>query len=632
MKMKAYRLILAILAAVSLFSCEKYLDHSPDMGLSEEDIYKDYNSLRGFLDKIYKTSANNNTDSDILIYTYAINSYGNQYSNVGNLSDEYVTVRNSDPSKFVNAGDWLGCGTGQFELASDGRSAIARAYRGLRVANKVLEGIDKVQSITAEEKKKLLGQAYFFRAYFYFEIIKRYGGMPIFDKVWYASDDFDVPRKTYLESNAWMQEDLDKAVENLPDMWPDEEFGRPDKVSALALKAMTQVYAASPLMQNGLETIEDNGYGKELAAEAARTAQKCLDAIEASSWYRLMTKDEYRSIQLMPNENQFAQPEYLWFNRFHPGNWSAFVRAQWLTQPYDDKTGAEGTPYNAPSQNMVDLFERQGEDGNFYPISDPRSGYAAVKSTDPYSRRDPRLANNIIVPGEAWGKNLNDEQYYLTTYVGGYSTNFITTNSFTNTAQCTGYLCKKFTWPEASIPLFGATGFNKYRLTTVYIRVSQVYLDFAEASYEATGDPDAVVSGCSMSARQALNIIRNRAGIGDLPSGVDFREAYRRERAVELMFEGHRWYDIRRWMIAVDLFKEQYPIKRVLAYPLDAEGNAYPGDLTKEASCKLKIPGFRYEYADVTTTVRVFNNRNYWYPLPMEEVAALKKLKQNPGW
>ena len=127
MKMKAYRLILAILAAVSLFSCEKYLDHSPDMGLSEEDIYKDYNSLRGFLDKIYKTSANNNTDSDILIYTYAINSYGNQYSNVGNLSDEYVTVRNSDPSKFVNAGDWLGCGTGQFEIASDGRTAIARA-------------------------------------------------------------------------------------------------------------------------------------------------------------------------------------------------------------------------------------------------------------------------------------------------------------------------------------------------------------------------------------------------------------------------------------------------------------------------------------------------------------------------
>ena len=79
------------------------------------------------------------------------------------------------------------------------------------------------------------------------------------------------------------------------------------------------------------------------------------------------------------------------------------MRAQWLTQPYDDKTGAEGTPYNAPSQNMVDMFERKGEDGFYYPIDDPRSGYEAVKYSDPYSKRDPRLSNNIIVPGEAWG-------------------------------------------------------------------------------------------------------------------------------------------------------------------------------------------------------------------------------------
>lgn len=630
--MKIYRFISILSACLLLCSCEKYLDRSPDMGLTEDDIYKDYNSLRGFLDKIFQTSANNNTESDILIYMYAINSYGNLYSNVGNLSDEYVCVRNSDASKFVNAGNWLGCGEGQFEIDSRGRTAIARAYRGLRIANKVIGGIDQVPSLTEDQRNKLLGQAYFLRAYFYFELIKRYGGMPKFDKAWNAADEFDVPRMTYQESNAWMQGDLDNAIAMLPDIWPDSEFGRPDKVSALALKAMTQLYAASPLMQNGLDAIVDNGYGKEMAAEAARTAQKCIDAIEASSWYRLMDHDEYRSIYLMPNENQFAQPEYLWFNRTHPGNWSAFVRAQWLTQPYDDKTGAEGTPYNAPSQNMVDMFERKGPDGQFYPITDTRSGYEAVKYTDPYSDRDPRLANNIIVPGEAWGTDLNGVQYYLTTYVGGYSTNFITTNQFTNAAQQTGYLCKKFIWPEASIPLFGAAGFNMYRLTTVYIRVSQVYLDFAEASYEATGDPDAIVDGCSMSARQALNIIRNRAGIGDLPSGVDFREAYRRERAVELMFEGHRWYDIRRWMIAEELFKDEHPMKRVLAYPLDENGNAYQGNLTGADACKIRIPRFRYEYADVTTVERVFSTRNYWYPLPMEEVAALDNLKQNPGW
>ena len=70
------------------------------------------------------------------------------------------------------------------------------------------------------------------------------------------------------------------------------------------------------------------------------------------------------------------------FLRWHHGNWSAFVRAQWLTQPYDNKTGAEGTPYNAPTQNAVDMYERKGADGNYYPITDPRSGYDAVKTTN----------------------------------------------------------------------------------------------------------------------------------------------------------------------------------------------------------------------------------------------------------
>ena len=287
------------------------------------------------------------------------------------------------PSQFVNNGNWLENAGTRFEIGSKGATAIGRAYTGLRIVNRVINGIDKVNNITQEQYNKLLGQAYFLRAYFYFELIKRYGGMPKFDKLWGASDDFDIPRMTYLESNEWMQDDLDKAIELLPESWPESEHGRPDKVSALALKTMTQVYACSPLMQNDLNTIENKGYNTALAAEAAVTAQKTIDMINNHSYYRLMEQSEYRSIYLMPNSNQFAQPEYLWFHRWHHGNWSAFVRAQWLTQPYDDKTGGEGTPYNAPTQNMVDMFERQGEGGYYYPISDPRSGYEAVKSNNP---------------------------------------------------------------------------------------------------------------------------------------------------------------------------------------------------------------------------------------------------------
>ncbi|MDR0713605.1 MAG: RagB/SusD family nutrient uptake outer membrane protein [Bacteroidales bacterium] len=628
--MKKYKINWIWIIVLALFSgsCEDYLDRSPDDGLSEDDVYKDYNSLLGFMDRIF-------LNDNILIFTHNINSYSNIYTTVGNLSDEYAAVRNDNPSNFVNAGNWLENAGTRFEIGckSDGanfKSAISRAYTGLRIVNRVIDGADKVQSITEDQKKKLLGQAHFLRAYFYFELIKRYGGMPVFDQLWGASDNFDFARNTYQGSNTWMQTDLDKAIEYLPPSWPPEEHGRPDKVSAMALKAMTQLYAASPLMQNDLTTIENNGYGKELAAEAARSAQQAIDAIESHQYYRLMNHDEYRSIQLMPNTNQFAQPEYLWFLRWHPANWSAFVRAQWLTQPYDDKTGAEGTPYNAPTQNMVDLFERKGTDGKYYPITDSRSGYGAVMSTDPYTDRDPRLANNILVPGEQWGQDMQGVPYYVTTYSGGYSEYFITTNQFTNASQQTGYMCKKFIWPEASTPLFGATGFDKYRLVSVYIRVSQVYLDMAEASYEATGSEDAVVSGCTMSARAALNKIRVRAGIGELPGGVDFREAYRRERAVELMFEGHRWYDIRRWMIAEDLFKADYPIMGVKATPLN---HTYTDAQLRNANaCKYKLTDFSYEYVPVTTAVRTFNKRNYWYPLPMDEVAALDNLQQNPYW
>ena len=368
-----------ILLGLFVGSCEDYLDRSPDDGLSEDDVYKDYSSLLGFMDRIFQ-------NDDILIFTHGINSYSNTYVTVGNLSDEYASVRDDDPSKFVNAGNWLENAGTRFEIGSksDGKnfkSAISRAYTGLRIVNRVISGVDQVKSITDDQRRKLLGQAHFLRAYFYFEIIKRYGGMPIFDQLWGASDDFDFPRKTYQESNAWMQTDLDKAIEYLPISWPDEEHGRPDRVSAMALKAMTQLYAASPLMQNDLNSIENKGYGKEMAAEAARSAQKAINAIESHEYYRLMNHDEYRSIQLMPNSNQFAQPEYLWFLRWHHGNWSAFVRAQWLTQPYDNKTGAEGTPYNAPTQNAVDMYERKGADGKYYPITDPRSGYDAVKTT-----------------------------------------------------------------------------------------------------------------------------------------------------------------------------------------------------------------------------------------------------------
>lgn len=150
-----------ILLGLFVGSCEDYLDRSPDDGLSEDDVYKDYSSLLGFMDRIFQ-------NDDILIFTHGINSYSNTYVTVGNLSDEYASVRDNDPSKFVNAGNWLENASTRFEIGSksDGanfKSAISRAYTGLRIVNRVISGVDQVKSITDDQRRKLLGQAHFLR-------------------------------------------------------------------------------------------------------------------------------------------------------------------------------------------------------------------------------------------------------------------------------------------------------------------------------------------------------------------------------------------------------------------------------------------------------------------------------------
>lgn len=157
-----------ILLGLFVGSCEDYLDRSPDDGLSEDDVYKDYSSLLGFMDRIFQ-------NDDILIFTHGINSYSNTYVTVGNLSDEYASVRDNDPSKFVNAGNWLENAGTRFEIGSksDGanfKSAISRAYTGLRIVNRVISGVDQVKSITDDQRRKLLGQAHFLRAYFYLRL------------------------------------------------------------------------------------------------------------------------------------------------------------------------------------------------------------------------------------------------------------------------------------------------------------------------------------------------------------------------------------------------------------------------------------------------------------------------------
>jgi starch-binding outer membrane protein, SusD/RagB family len=637
MKNKILVLLFSTFVVFSFWGCEDYLDKSVDDGSDQAIIYTNYNAMLGFLDRIYSEPLLQN------IHVAGGNPHGNSNGNsqTGNLADELVNVNNASESAKLNNGNWLMKSSNAFEIGSmwqlEGdkinKTVMSKAYEGIRITCQVIDGVDLVQGITAQQRKYLLGQAHFLRAHFYFELIRRLGGHIKLDKAFYPSDNVDLPRLTYIESSDWMVTDLDKAIEYLPKEWETEHFGRPNQLSALALKSMVQLYTASPLMQNSLTSIVNNGYNRDRAAVAAVAAQRTIDSIATHSYHRLMSTTEYRSIFLVPQPNLYGQPEYLWYNRTQPGNIQAPTRFFWLTWPFTDRAGSEGVPFNAPTQNIVDLCERKGSDGSYYPINDPRSGYDL--NNKPYADRDPRFTNNILYPGEAWTFDKNSgKQMYVTTYFGGFTPKYLSASSFTNSKQQTGYMCKKFMTDKMNDAALGSK-FDDCRIYTVYIRVAQVYLDFAEASFEATGDAKAVLPGCKMSAEEALNVVRNRVGIGnlapDLVANPDkFREAYRRERAVELMFENHRWFDIRRWMIAVDLFKEERPIKGIKATPINHSYEAV--QLEADGAKFYELKDFKYEIVTITPEVRVFNNRNYWYPFPTDDVASLNNLQQNPEW
>ena len=626
-----YSAIAACLCA--LVSCEDFLDkREASDGLEESAIYSNYESIRGYLDNVY-------TLLDFPIYMTSRDAGTNGRTYCGVMSDEMAhTVNESTYDQFFT-GSWLinTKAADVTEIGDGPKTVIGKCYPAIRIVNKVIANIDKVP-LSESEKNEILGQAYFFRAWFYFNIIKRYGGMMLIDRV-FEGTDYDIPRLTYHESSDWMVSDIEKAASMLPDKWDDINYGRPTKMSALAFKEMALLYDASPLMQNDLNSIQNKGYDKERAAKAAKAAWEAITYMNKNydkTGIRLATADEYMNQFWFP-DGQMRRVEHIWTGRYNITSTlrSQTIRAFWLYGDMTGQTGAESMGCCCPTLNIVNMYERKGPDGIYYPIDDPRSGYEFTMDKA-WTDRDPRFYNNILIPGDEWGTYKSGATYYIRLWEGCKATQDYLSNEWVNSRQLSGFMCRKFLWPEANQKHTSSTSdrvtYVTNYTTNIYIRVSQMYLDFAEASFEATGSATGIVDGCGMSALDAINLIRNRIGVTDVPSDIaaspdKFREAYRRERAVELMFEDNRWWDLRRWMIMTDVFKSPLPIQGVKFYPV--------GDFVDDYSAGVytRPETFTMEAFTMEKEIRGFSNiRNYWYPLPQHEVDALENLQQNPGW
>jgi len=190
--------------------CEEYLDKAPESGITDKQIFTNYNNFRGFNDQLYN-------------YLRDYHDWKPRFT-IGSLADLEECGLDWQDVNTVNNGNYynkawnviVGWMVGGGTKAPDRASPAANAFKALRIANLTIENIDQLKDATQQEKDHLLGQAYFFRAWYHFELIRRYGGMPYFDKVFTPDMNMDVPRLTYRESTNRIVEDCEKAVELLP--------------------------------------------------------------------------------------------------------------------------------------------------------------------------------------------------------------------------------------------------------------------------------------------------------------------------------------------------------------------------------------------------------------------------------
>jgi starch-binding outer membrane protein, SusD/RagB family len=464
-------------------------------------------------------------------------------------------------------------------------------YRGIRKANQFLAASDSVNldqyrldpsastqavyKTRLAEVKRWKYEARFLRAFFYFELIKRYGGVPIFTKSLSIDDDFTgIKRSTLNECIQFITVECDSAAANLPVSYPASDLGRATKGAALALKSRTLLYAASDLFSNPAwasgypnpELISLTG-SREARWKAAADAAKAVIDLPGAGYD---IHNNYRNLFIT---NSFTFTEVIFARRNGASN--TFEKANY---PVGFDLGQSGT---TPSQNLVDAYEMK--DGTKFDWNNP------VHAANPYANRDPRLGETVLV-NDATFKGRKVEAWK-----GGKE------GSGVINATKTGYYLKKHVNENLNL-LQGTTGVQSWNI----FRFAEMYLNYAEALNEYNpGNAD---------IKKYMDFLRSRIGVSMplLPAGLsqaDMRERIRNERRIELAFEDHRSWDVRRWLQA-----PQY-----LGAPLTGV------DIIKKADGS-------FSYKPIKVEDRVFTPKMYLYPIPQGEINTSKGLVQNPLW
>jgi len=558
-----------VAAVIGLSSCED-LERELITDISEQQLIRSYDFTLNRLNSIY---------TDIPAGYLQIDG-----AMAASATDEAEhTLETSDVQKFNN---------GSWNAIDNPEDLWGNLYRGIRKTNQLLVATDSINldqfkldpaptaQVTYQSRlndiRRWKYEARFLRAYFYFELVKRYGGVPLFTQALSIEQDFSsVKRNTLTECINYITAECDSAARNLPLTYTATDLGRATRGAALSLKSRVLLYAASDLFNT---TTWATGYANpELISlpsgdraarwKAAADAAKAVIDL-AGTGYALSAN--YRNLFIT---NGYTQPEIIFSRRNGASN--QFERANY---PIGYDLGNSGT---TPSQNLVDAYEMSN--GTRFDWNNP------THAANPYTGRDPRLGLNVI---------LNNTTYKgrpLEAWAGGRDGQGIVN------ATKTGYYLKKYVNENLNL-LLNNTSVYAWQL----FRLPEIFLNYAEALNE--------VSPGNADIKTFVDRVRTRTGVAlpALPAGlsqVQMRERIRNERRVELAFEDHRGWDVRRWL--------QGP--QTLGAPLMGV------EITRSSSGT-------FTYKPVEVEKRVFEPKMYLYPIPQGEINASKGLLQNPGW
>lgn len=627
-------LLIIVLSSVFLASCKKdFLNTQPLGQVPAQSVWQDPALATAFINEIYNGLGQGGFEEQML----------------ASLTDEAVFTHTGRSINTVNEGSLSsnnpGWQSGTYEWLS--------MYNRIRSCNVALENLGTAPFDTVTINR-LQGQAHFLRGYYYHQLLRYYGAVPLITKTYGLNEDYAVARNTFEECVNFIVKESDSAVLLLSGK--SMEKGRVTPLAAMALKSRVLLYAASDLhdiptakakspLLSSFANPEFLGYvsGDRTARwQAAKDAAKAV--IDAGRGYKLdlsapVTAEEgkanYMSLAMgggssAPGVDKSAASELIFARYFTPDQQEG-GQQQGL---YNGPNGYHNWAGNTPIQQVVDDYEMM--DGTKFSWSKPE------QKADPYDNRDPRFYASILYDGAPWkprnlisgnvdpANEIQTGQYDLLQKDNTGTYKLVTFQGLdTRRSQIedwngsrTGYYMRKFIDPNPAI----VDNNTRQYVPWPFFRYTEAVLNYVEASIELGQDAE---------AREWLNKIRFRSGMPALTeSGAALKERYRNERRIEMVFEEQRYHDARRWMIAPETLGRKITFISIV-------GKFKPGKELKDVY-RHDESIYNYTYTPVVDQAhenRSWDDKMYFRPINRDEInknldPATKKSKlvQNPGY